>query len=91
MAPALSHPPGATFIEHDEQRPINVDASAYYGGGGDVQSRSRTYSHVRGTLFCLVERSGVLNRTLVSSRRTPPEATARLPAALSFSDTTDVS
>lgn len=45
MAPALNHPPTVNFLDDYTQRPINVDASIYYGGG-EVHSRSRTYSQV---------------------------------------------
>jgi len=45
MAPTLNHPPTVNFLDDHTQRPINVDASIYYGGG-EVHSRSRTYSQV---------------------------------------------
>ncbi|THH03615.1 hypothetical protein EW145_g6142 [Phellinidium pouzarii] len=44
MAPALSHPPGVSFIDDSEPLAVNVDASTYYGGG-EYFSRSRTYSN----------------------------------------------
>lgn len=46
MAPALNHPTGVTFVE---ERPVNVDAATYYGGG-ESYTRSRTYSasHIHG-------------------------------------------
>ncbi|KAJ8495676.1 hypothetical protein ONZ45_g12764 [Pleurotus djamor] len=40
----LNHPPGVTFIDDHDHRPINVDAATYYGGG-EYSSRSRTYSY----------------------------------------------
>jgi alpha,alpha-trehalase len=48
MAPLLTHPPGMNFVGDalHEQRPINADASEYYGGT-EYHSRSRTYSTVR--------------------------------------------
>ncbi|KAF9048571.1 alpha,alpha-trehalase-neutral trehalase [Panaeolus papilionaceus] len=49
MAPALSHPPGATFVD-DHVRPTNADAEAYYGGG-ETYTRSRTYSHASLLMF----------------------------------------
>ena len=45
MAPTLNHPPTVNFLDDHTHRPINVDASIYYGGG-EVHSRSRTYSQV---------------------------------------------
>lgn len=47
MAPLLTHPPGMNFVGDTlhEQRPINADASEYYGGT-EYHSRSRTYSSV---------------------------------------------
>ncbi|KAF5372759.1 hypothetical protein D9615_010103 [Tricholomella constricta] len=46
MAPALNHPTGVSFVE---ERPTNVDAATYYGGG-ESYTRSRTYStsHIHG-------------------------------------------
>ncbi|OCH93072.1 glycoside hydrolase family 37 protein [Obba rivulosa] len=41
MAPVLTHPTGVNFI--DEQRPVDADASVYYGGQEQF-SRGRTYS-----------------------------------------------
>ncbi len=48
MAPLLTHPPGLNFVGDalHEQRPIDADASEYYGGT-EYHSRSRTYSTVR--------------------------------------------
>ena len=48
MAPPLNHPPGMNFVgdPQHEQRPIDSDASVYYGGT-EYHSRSRTYSTVR--------------------------------------------
>lgn len=43
MAPVLTHPAGVNFI--DEQKPVNTDASVYYGGQEQF-SRGRTYSAV---------------------------------------------
>src|SRR5579863_10414265 len=47
MAPSLNHPPGMNFVDdpQHEQRPINADASVYYGT--EYHSRARTYSTVR--------------------------------------------
>ncbi|KAH9998930.1 glycoside hydrolase family 37 protein [Russula vinacea] len=45
MVPPLNHPPGMNFVgdPQHEQRPIDADASVYYGGT-EYHSRSRTYS-----------------------------------------------
>jgi alpha,alpha-trehalase len=50
MAPTLNHPPGLNFVgdPQHEQRPIDADASEYYGGT-EYHSRSRTYSTSTGT------------------------------------------
>jgi alpha,alpha-trehalase len=45
MAPVLSHPSRASFVDEFGTKPINVDAAVYYGGG-ETYTRSRTYSHV---------------------------------------------
>lgn len=48
MAPPLTHPPGMNFVGDSlhELRPIDADASVYYGGP-EYHSRARTYSAVR--------------------------------------------
>jgi hypothetical protein len=48
MAPALTHPPGVSFVDDHGGKPVNVDAATYYGGE-EAYSRSRTYSGVRTT------------------------------------------
>ncbi|KAH9945069.1 trehalase-domain-containing protein [Epithele typhae] len=42
MAPALAHPAGVNFAD-EHNRPVNSDASTYYGGE-ERYSRARTYS-----------------------------------------------
>ncbi|KAF8181259.1 alpha,alpha-trehalase-neutral trehalase [Pholiota molesta] len=44
MAPTLTHPPGAAFVDEHAHRPVHADAATYYGGG-EAYTRSRTYSH----------------------------------------------
>lgn len=45
MAPALNHPPAASFLDEHDIKPVHAEPAAYYGGG-DSYVRSRTYSHV---------------------------------------------
>lgn len=45
MAPVLNHPTSVTFVDDANRSSVNVDAATYYGGG-EVYTRSRTYSHV---------------------------------------------
>lgn len=45
MAPTFTHPAGVNFVDEHAQKPVNVDAAAYYGGG-EAYARSRTYSQV---------------------------------------------
>lgn len=46
MAPVLNHPTSVTFVDDANRSSVHVDAATYYGGG-EVYTRSRTYSHVR--------------------------------------------
>lgn len=65
MAPALSHPPGVSFLDDIDTRPVNVDASTYYGER-EYFSRARTYSSVRAFCSLLCALRAVLGGSFVT-------------------------